>query len=110
MKIHVLKNQPNISVTFSGGKVKQGCQKVCFQTKNPNLGKFCRASEWKMLVNLLVIWNILQPFGIFCGHLVMLWYVIWYIFPSFGILCPEISGNPEVKQAEDFVRWNSLQD
>jgi hypothetical protein len=41
-----------------------------------------------------VIWNKLQPFGIFYtypfGNLV----VIWYIFPRFGILCKEKSGNP----------------
>jgi hypothetical protein len=40
----------------------QGCQMVCFQTKKPNLGKFWRALEWKMLVYFLIIWNILQPF------------------------------------------------
>jgi hypothetical protein len=28
----------------------QGCQMVYFQTKNPNLGEFWRASEWEMLV------------------------------------------------------------
>jgi hypothetical protein len=28
------------------GCYKQGCQMVCFQTKNPNLGKFLRAFEW----------------------------------------------------------------
>jgi hypothetical protein len=28
----------------------QGCNMVYFQTKNPNLGKFWRALEWKMLV------------------------------------------------------------
>jgi hypothetical protein len=48
----------------------QGCQMVLFQTKNPNLGKFWRALEWKMLV-FMIIWNILWPlvyfshFGIF---------------------------------------------
>jgi hypothetical protein len=26
----------------------QGCQMVCFQTKNPNLGKFWRVLQWKM--------------------------------------------------------------
>jgi hypothetical protein len=36
----------------------QCCQMVCFQTKNPNSGKFWRALEWKMLVYL---WS----FGIF---------------------------------------------
>jgi hypothetical protein len=39
---------------------------VCFETKNPILGKF-----W--LIYFMVIWNILQPFGISYGHLVMLW-------------------------------------
>jgi hypothetical protein len=38
----------------------QGCQMVCFQTKNPNLGKSWRALELKMLVYFLVIWNILR--------------------------------------------------
>jgi hypothetical protein len=33
----------------------QGCQMVFFQTKNPNLGKFCRALEWKSLVYYLAI-------------------------------------------------------
>jgi hypothetical protein len=28
----------------------QGCQMDCFHTKNPNLGKFWKALEWKMLV------------------------------------------------------------
>jgi uncharacterized membrane protein YkvI len=67
---------------------------VCFQTKNPNLGKLWRALERKMPVYFMVIWNILLviryilwPFG--NGV------VIWYIFPRFGcILCQEKSGNP----------------
>jgi hypothetical protein len=46
---------------------------VCFQTKNPNYGKFWVALEWKMLVYFMIIWNILRSFGIFYGHLVMLW-------------------------------------
>jgi hypothetical protein len=36
----------------------QGCQMVYFQTKNPNLGKFLMALEWKMLVYFMTIWNI----------------------------------------------------
>jgi hypothetical protein len=68
---------------------------VCFQTKNPNLGKFLRALEWKIhtyiflviLEYFKVIWYILRPFG----NVV----VIWYIFPRFGILCQEKSGNPD---------------
>jgi hypothetical protein len=52
---------------------------VCFQTKNPSLGKFWRALEWKMLVYFTAIWHILGPFG----NVV----VIWYMFPRLGILC-----------------------
>jgi hypothetical protein len=59
---------------------KQGCQMVYFQTKNTNLGKFWRALKWKMLVYVMVIWNILRPFDILYSHLVMLW--------SFGIFGP----------------------
>jgi hypothetical protein len=77
---------------FLSTYTKQGCQIVYFQTKNPNLGKFVRALEWKMLVYFMPIWNILPPFGIAYGHLVIL-----YIFSCFGILCPEKSGNPDIK-------------
>jgi hypothetical protein len=40
----------------------QACQMVYFQTKNPNLGKFWRALDLKMLI-------FLWPFEIFYGHL-----------------------------------------
>jgi hypothetical protein len=33
-----------------------------------------------MLSYFMAVWSILQPFGIFCGHLVY-FMVIWYIFP-----------------------------
>jgi hypothetical protein len=33
----------------------QGCQTVYFQTKNPNLCKFCRILQWKMLVYFMAI-------------------------------------------------------
>jgi hypothetical protein len=36
-----------------------------FQTKNIDLGKFCRVLKWKM--------HILWPFGLSYGHLVFLW-------------------------------------
>jgi hypothetical protein len=48
----------------------QGCQMVCFQTKNPNLGKSWRALDWKMSIYFIAIWNILWRFGIFYDHLV----------------------------------------
>jgi hypothetical protein len=35
--------------------LSQGCQMVCFQTKNPNLGKFWRALDWKMLIYFMTI-------------------------------------------------------
>jgi hypothetical protein len=64
---------------------------VYFQTKNPNLGKFCRVLHWKMLVcfngHLVIfpaIWYILWHFGIFYGtlvHFIAIWYILWH----FGI-------------------------
>jgi hypothetical protein len=71
----------------------QGCQMMCFQTKNTNLGKFRRVLQWKMLVYFMAIWSILRQCGIFCGHLVY-FMVIWYIFPHFGILYQEKYGIP----------------
>jgi hypothetical protein len=84
------------------GKVKnrenhadQGCQMVYFQTQNPNLDKFWRVLQWKMLVYFMALLSILRPFGIFLyGHLVF-FMAIWYIFPSFGILYKDKSGNPD---------------
>jgi hypothetical protein len=63
--------------------LKQGCQMVCFQTKNPNFGKFGRVLQWKILVYFMTIWSILRPLEIFYGHLVY-FAVIWYIFPVFA--------------------------
>jgi hypothetical protein len=70
---------------------------VYFRT---NLGKFWRALEWKMLVYVMTIWNILCPFGIIYCRLV-LFMAIWYSLWSFGIVCgrlvcldQEKSGNP----------------
>jgi hypothetical protein len=57
-----------------------GCQMVTFQTKNPILGKFCRVLQWNMLAYFMAVWYTLQPFGIFCGHLLYL-IVIPYTFP-----------------------------
>jgi hypothetical protein len=67
---------------------------VCFQTKNPNLGKFWWVFLWKILVYFMTIRSILRPLEIFYGRLVY-FVVIWYIFPRFGILDQEKSGNPE---------------
>jgi hypothetical protein len=41
---------------------------VCFQTKNPNLGKFWIALYWKMLIYFMAICNISMTFGVFKDH------------------------------------------
>jgi hypothetical protein len=74
---------------------------VYFQTKNPNLGKFWRVLQWKMLVYFMTIWSILLPFGLFYCHLVYfiaIRYILWLfiIFFQFGMLYEEKSGNPVV--------------
>jgi hypothetical protein len=65
------------ALVFVTHDCRQGCQMVYFQTKNPNLGKFWRALEWKPLVYfyenmeyLMTICCNLWQFGIVCGHLV----------------------------------------
>jgi hypothetical protein len=73
---------------------KQGCQMVYFQTKNPNLGKFWRSMQWKMvdyfiaiwsifchLVYFIAIWYILWTFGIFYVYLVY-FFLFWYVVPE----------------------------
>jgi hypothetical protein len=75
------------------GVLDQGCLMVCCQTKNPNLGKFWRVLQWKMLVYFKDTWSIVRSFVIFYRHLVQ-FVVIWYISSSFGILYQEKSGNP----------------
>jgi hypothetical protein len=59
-----------------------GCQMVYFYTKNPNLGKFWRTLEWKMLVYFMTVWNIFTATWCktVCGHLVY--------FSCFGTLGP----------------------
>jgi hypothetical protein len=43
---------------------------LSFRTKDPDLGKFWRALDGKMLIYFMAIWNILRTFGIFYEHLV----------------------------------------
>jgi hypothetical protein len=57
-------------------------------TKNPDLGKFWRALQCKMLIYFMTIRSILLPYGIFVDFM-----VIWYIFSRFGVLYQEKSGN-----------------
>jgi hypothetical protein len=101
---------PSVLISWGGKKclavnltTGQSCQMVCFQTKNPNLGK---------------LWRAMEDVGIFYGHSVhftvscfILWIfgivmVIWHIFPRFGILYQEKSGNPgqQGRVATDVIR------
>jgi hypothetical protein len=89
----------------SRGADTQGCQMVCFQSKNRNLGKFWRALLWKILVYFMDIWSILQPLEIVHGHLVY-FVVIWYTFPHFGIFDQEKSGNPADTDRKCAVTWS----
>jgi hypothetical protein len=52
---------------------------VYFHTKNPNLGTFWRAFEWKMLVYRMVILYVLS---IFCILNCLLVYYFWFIMPT----------------------------
>jgi hypothetical protein len=56
---------------------------VYFQTKNPDLGKFWRAFDWKLFVYFVTIWHILRRIGIMYIHM-SVWYILW----SFGIFFP----------------------
>jgi hypothetical protein len=69
----IILNKTELQISYlitSSLHTYQGCQMVYFQAKNPNLGKFWRALEWKMLVYCMNIWNILRPFVIIYGHLI----------------------------------------
>jgi hypothetical protein len=63
---------------------------VYFQTQNPNLGKFWSVLDVAIFYvhfeYFIDIWDILRPFGTFCGH--------WVLFHFFGIMYQEKSGNP----------------
>jgi hypothetical protein len=64
-----------------------------FQAKNHNLGKFWKVLNWKMFVNYMVIWSILQPLGIFYS-LLCIFSSFGTFSPLFGMLYLEKSGNP----------------
>jgi hypothetical protein len=62
-----------------------GCQMAYFQTQNPNLGRFWRALQWKMLMYFMAYWSIEGPFVILCGQLLN-FVAIWYIFPFWYVV------------------------
>jgi hypothetical protein len=67
----------------------QGCQMVCFQTQNHNLGKLLRGNVdifYGHLEYFKAIWEILWPFATFCVDLVF--------FSEFGIMYQQKSGTP----------------
>jgi hypothetical protein len=65
---------------FSVQYTNKGCQMVCSQTKNTNLGKFLEVLRCQMYVYFVAIWPILWPSGIFYWVLVY-FKLIWYIYP-----------------------------
>jgi hypothetical protein len=67
---------------FAASVDNQGCQMVCFQTKNHNFGQIWWALEWKMLRYFMTTWNILRPFGVIYGLFVQ-FVVLCYIFLLF---------------------------
>jgi hypothetical protein len=81
-------------------RTRQGCQMVCFQTKNPNLGKFRRVLLWKILVYFMTIWSILRPLEIFCGNLVY-FSPFWYFGPR-KIWQPWDTGNKKAFRADSY--------
>jgi hypothetical protein len=85
---------------------------VCFQTKNPNLGKCWRALDWKMFLDFMAIWNILWRFGIYYDHLLHFVLILVH-FSGFGIMYQEKSGNPGHPAAssadiEEAIRFHYL--
>jgi hypothetical protein len=73
----------------------QGCQMVCFQTKNPNLGKFWRVLQHKILV--CTFYGHFVHFTDFCYiiYIIICTYMYNLVsFSRFGILYQEKSGNP----------------
>jgi hypothetical protein len=82
------------NVAAAAANPYQGCQMVYFQkNKNPYLGKFWRAFDWKTFAYFMTIWYILRPFGKIYGRLVP-FVVIWYIFSILVCWDQAKSGNP----------------
>jgi hypothetical protein len=55
--------------------VLQGCQMVYFLTKNPNLGNFWRALNWKRSIYCMAIWNLILAICILYGIFSPFWYI-----------------------------------
>jgi hypothetical protein len=74
---------------------------VYFQTENPNLGKFWRVLQWKMLVYFMYIWY--TYFTFICD---ILW--TFGILFRFGVLQKEKSGNTGRIRRTDRAKHRNL--
>jgi hypothetical protein len=63
-----------------------------FSNQKPNLGKFWSALDWKMLIYVMAICDILRTLGILFDHLVHIVF-FWCIFSGFSFMYQEKSGN-----------------
>jgi hypothetical protein len=70
----------------------------------PNLGKFCRVLQWKLLVHFMAVTSILRPYGIFWSFGIFSCHLVY--FSCFGIFYQEKSGNPEQYPSFNFWREN----
>jgi hypothetical protein len=72
---------------------EQCCQMVYFHTKYPNLGKFLKVLQWKLLVFL---WQFCLFKAKWYMYPMAICYILWSfgIFFRFGMLYWEKSGNP----------------
>jgi hypothetical protein len=53
-----------------------------FQTKNPDLGKFWRVLQWKLLEYNTTIWSIFRILRVFVYVHFEHFMVLWYFFPD----------------------------
>jgi hypothetical protein len=85
-------------LTSVPGSSDQGCQMVCFQTKNPIWVNFGGSHNGKS-------WYILRPFGLFfyhCKYFMAIWYILW----SFGTFLPVLVCCTTKKLAT--LAWHAL--
>jgi hypothetical protein len=52
---------------------------VYYQTKNPNLGKFCWVLQWKRVAYFMAILVYFRPFSILLWHLVICGYLVYFM-------------------------------
>jgi hypothetical protein len=96
---YIGKNRPNGEISPT---LKQGCQMVCFQTKNPNLGKFWRVLQWKIMVYFMDTRSILRSLVIFYGHLV---HIVHGNFFPFWNFVPRKIWQPCPGVIRDVILW-----